>query len=614
MKNKIKIWYAFILLSTSLISCTEVLDDVPRVGAVTPEEMWNNPTYVEYYINSLYNQLPSFDMDYYNNGEAASVSGVSDFLRGTISSRDAYPGAFWNYNVVRTINEFFANIDNAKIDENQKKIFKGQAHFFMAYTYFKMVRIYGGVPIITDVQDPTSDLNELMVPRNSTLETFELIEEQLDLAISLLPPRGTNGYADGRITKGAAMAVKGQVLLLKASPLFCVTKNQQFWADAYSANVAAKNQLDAEGCGLYTNSAINVHELMWYDKIGAAKEMVLSVKYQYPSKPNNQWLIASTRPISNSSGAAGAGQPTYEFVNEYPMRNGKNITDPSSGYDLSTFWKNRDPRFYSTIVFNGASYGFGAGSKRLQWTSKGMTYDGFEAVYNGTYTGFFLRKTIDTTKTVVTFPQQDFDWPLLRYAEVMLNVAECANEIGKSSEAKEYLVAIRNRVHILPGNDNNYGLAEGVGNDYNQTLDAIMKERQIEFAYEGKRLYDLRRRRMFQELRNYENLNAYAATLDKQALIDMNIPGLSVSVDNTIDEILMKLTEYIFANPTFDKDNLLKTIFRYEKIPVDRSGSGKIILPDNYYFGPLHPDWITMNPNLKQNKGWDNGEFDPIIQ
>lgn len=601
-----------ILFGISYTACNKVLDDVDRVGAITPDQVWNNVEYVKYYVNNLYGQLPAWDQDYYNNGEAGNnVSNVNVFFRGTNSSADSYPGASWNYSVVRVINEFFANIYGAKIEETQKKYLTGQVHFFRAYVYCQMVKSFGGIPIITTVQDPTSDIKDLMVPRNSTLECFHFIEAELDSAISMLPIRGAVGYENGRITKAAAMAVKGQVLLLKASPLFCVTKNQQYWTDAYNANQAAKSELDAEGYGLYTNSSFNAHEMMWYDKTGAAKEMVLFVKYQYPSKPNSH--MRTQRPLSNSAGGAGAGEPTWELVNAYPMSNGKNINDPGSGYDVKTFWKDRDPRFYSTVVYNGANYGFGTDATRLQWVCKGMTLDGFEAS-NGTATGFYCRKGIDTTKTITTFPQQAFDWPVLRYTEVMLNLAECANETGKITEAKTHLIAIRNRVHLFPGIDNNYGLDAKVGSDYNKTLMAIMKERQIEFVFEGKRLYDLRRRRMFQEMRDYGTLHAYAPTLDKQALIALNISGLDVTTNSSVNEVLAQLTDFFAKNPTYDKDNLLKSIFTYEQIALDRSGQNQIVLPDRNYFAPLNPDWIKLNTNLKQNTGWDDGDFVPELQ
>lgn len=613
MKNKIKIGCLLLLFGLSFTSCNQVLDDVPRVGSITPAEVWNSQQYIEYYVNSLYGQLPAWDQDYYNSGEAIQQT-VNAFLRGSNSSIDGYPGSFWDYSIIRVINEFFANINGAQIDQIQKKYLKGQAQFFRAYAYFKMVRIYGGVPIVTTVQDPTSDIKSLMVPRNSTSECFNFIVAQLDSAIAILPPRGTAGYGDGRITKGAAMAVKGQVLLWKASPIFCLTKNQQYWTEAYNANLAAKTELDAEGYGLYKNPAFNVHEKMWYDKTGASKEMVLFVKYEYPSKANSQGLIAAQRPISVSAGGAQGGEPNWELVSAYPMRNGMNINDPNSGYDVKTFWKDRDPRFYATVVFNGARYSFGTDATRLQWTCKGMSIDGFEAPINGCYTGFYARKCIDTTKTATTFPQQAFDWPVLRYTEVLLNLAECANETSKSSEAKTQLVAIRDRAHLLPGSDNSYGLDAAVGTDYNKTLAAVMKERQIEFVFEGKRLPDLRRRRMFQELRDYGTFHSHVATLNKQALIAMNIPGLAVTANNTVDQILAQLTAFLTANPTFDKDNLLKSIFTYEQLLIDRSGQGQIVLPDRNYFGPLLPDWITLNPNLKQNKGWDNGDFEPRLQ
>jgi hypothetical protein len=86
----------------------------------------------------------------------------------------------------------------------------------------------------------------------------------------------------------------------------------------------------------------------WYDKAGSATENIMVVEYKYPAKANSHQQ--SQRPLSTSSGSAGGNQPTWELVKAFPMDNGKSIADPESGYNEKLFWKNRDPRFYSTIV------------------------------------------------------------------------------------------------------------------------------------------------------------------------------------------------------------------------------------------------------------------------
>ncbi len=467
----------------------------------------------------------------------------------------------------------------------------------------------GGVPLMKDVLDPTADLLTLQYPRNSTLECFDYIISELDNAIGLLPPKGTAGYESGRVTKAAAMALKGEVLLLKASPLFCKTPNSTYWKDAYDALTKAKEELDSEGYGLYTSPAFNVNELYWYDKKNADIENVLYIEFKYPLKNNS--IQQGQRPLSTTTGQAGWNQPTWELVKTFPMKNGKDITDNTSGYNPKQFWANRDPRFYSTIVYNGAVYGIGSIDRR-QWIFTGVRDDGYKG--NGwNYSGFYSRKGIDTTLNLSVWAQQAFNWPVIRYSEVLLNLAECANEVGKSDEARNYIIAIRNRAHILPGTDNSYGLTTDVGTDYEATLQAIMKERNIEFAYEGKRFLDLRRRRMFHVLNDYKIFHAYAPYVDYEGVISMNI-GIT-SEDDGVDEVVKALNRAI-ADPgrAMSINDIIEQATKFEESRSDLNLESVINIPERNYFAPLDPNWIIKNPKLKQNIGWDTGDFNPVIQ
>jgi hypothetical protein len=348
---------------------------------------------------------------------------------------------------------------------------------------------------------------------------------------------------------------------------------------------------------------------MWYDKTGAAKEMVLYLRYHYPEKTNG--FQQAQRPLSESSGAAGGCDPTWEMVKQYPMKNGKNITDPASGYDSLEYWKGRDPRFYNTIVYNGARYDFADISPRVEWIFNGIGgNDAYKASPNYNITGFYCRKEIDTTLGATVWNHQAFDWPIIRYAEVLLNLAEAANETGHSADAKPLIIQIRQRAGIDMGSGD-YGLDAAVGSDYTATLNAIMKERAIEFAYEGKRFWDLRRRRMFSVLNGYGTMHAYGPYLDKAKA--SSLYGIDVTQSNS--EIASQLTDKLLNPPSpFDRDAFLRDITDYVYEPIDNSSSNKINIPDYYYFGPIDPQFILQNKNLEQNTGWDNGTFDPTIQ
>lgn len=610
MKNNLIISILMsLLLVVSLNSCDDALD-VDRIGTITPEEMWDKAEYIEYYVNNFYNYFPTWNHQSDNTEEALSTT-LASFLRGLNTSGDGYPDRYYTYSAVRAINKFFEEIDKAtmNVTNDEKNYLKGQAHFFRAFVYYRMVRTLGGVPIIEEVLDPIADPLTLERPRNSTLECFNYIVSELDNAIGLLPPKGTDGYENARVTKAGAMAMKGEVLLLKASPLFCKTSNSTYWQEAYDALTRAKVELDKEGYGLFTSSAFNVTDLYWYDKENADKENILFIEYKYPEKTNTHQR--AQRPLSTSASGAGFNQPTWEMVQAYPMINGKDITDQTSGYNPDQFWVNRDSRFYSTIVYNGASYGIGSIDRR-QWIYSGVTDDGYQGNgYNNS--GFYSRKGVDTTLNQAVFVQQALNWPVMRYAEVLLNLAECANEVDKGNEAVDHIIALRDRAHILPGADNRYGLSTNVGSDYEATLQAIMKERQIEFAYEGKRFWDLRRRRMFDVLNDYGIFHAYAPYVDFESVIAMNI-GITSESDG-VEEVVKALNKAI-ADParTMSIDEIIEKATTFEVVRSDINEGAVINIPERNYFAPLDATWMTKNPKLKQNKGWDTGDFDPVIQ
>jgi len=614
MKLKFNILFVLLGIIVLSTSCKKVFDVDHPGGPITPQQEWSNPDFIRGYVTNFYNILPAWNRNEELAGEAFSGGGgansLNSFLKGTYTSQSGYPDRVWDWGSVRAINNFFANIDKSKsaLSTTDYQSLKGQAYFFRAYLYYRMVKVLGGVPIITTVQDPTADINTLLVKRNTSLECFDFIGKQLDSAINLLPTTwGSNDI--GRVTKGAAMAVKGEALLLKASPLFCKTPNSTYWTDAYNALQAAKTELDADGYGLYTDNTAKTNENMWYDKAGAAKEMVLSVRYHYPEKTNT--FQQGQRPLTETSGLAGVCDPTWEMVKSYPMQNGVAISDPASGYDSTQFWKNRDPRFYAAIVYNGVRYDFADITPRVQWIFNAIAGDdAYKATPNYNITGFYCRKEVDTTLGSSVWSHQAFDWPIIRYAEVLLNLAEAANEVQHSAEARGYIIQIRQRAHITAG-AGNYGLAALVGTDYQATLDAVMTERAIEFAFEGKRFWDLRRRRMFSVLNNMGTLHAYGPYFNSAAASSQY--GIDIAQSNS--GIEAQLSNLIVNPPaSFDRNAFLKNITSYVYEPIDPSATNKISIPDAYYFGPIDPQYILQNKNLQQNIGWDNGTFNPVIQ
>lgn len=551
-----------ILLLSSLIlfaSCSDVLDKT-NLSAVPEEKVWSDANYATAYVNKLCrDNLPAWDNNISGNSDEAN--GGTNILYGQLitSSIDV-----WNYTNIRNINIFLDNIDNGTIEEATRDKLKAQVKVLRAWKYFEMVRLYGGIPIIDKAQSLSDDI---YVSRNKTSECIDFIIKDLDEATSVLPWRWS-GDDLGRVTKAAALALKARVLLYYASPQFNPNNIKERWEKAYEINKMAKEELEKNGYGLYPD-----YENFWFDEMN--EEVVFGKRYQEPGLYHN-WE-AATRPLDESQNATGSNQPSLEMVESYPMINGKPITAVGSGYDPVIYWKNRDPRFKASIAYNGCLWELSGKAGRKQWTFVGGELNSPSA------TGFYCRKAVKASNTPYFAERGSTDWVEIRFAEVLLNYAECAAELDKISEAYEILKRIRNRAGILPGDNGMYGLEENMNAE--QMLDAIMLERKIEFAFEGKRYWDLRRRRLFaDELNGTKRHGVYP-------ILNMN------------------KEEFLKIESSIDLNKEYSTFFRDSIVELDKIFT--IDFKDNYYFYALPIKHLEANSKLEQTQGWDNGTFNP---
>lgn len=560
--------YTLVLVISMILSSCEKILDVKNLSVFNPSDTWNDEALANAYLADLYSTLPGWPTN--NGGFADESTGIiGDGYVQTTNSNFKY----WPYTNIRRINVLLDEIDAGKLTEDVKKTIKGQASFLRAFHYFKAVVYHGGVPIIKKPQLLTDDL---MVPRNTTKECFDFIIEDLDNAISALPNHYTgNNY--GRIDKAAALAFKGRVLLFKASPQFNPTNpyGNANWQEAYTATKAAKDQLESWGFGLVSN----------YDDIFLKEqntEAVLAVVFVNPGKVNGR--EAGTRPLSQSKNATGYDTPIWALVKSYPMADGK-LPGNSSNYSYNdqTFWKNRDPRFYSTIVYNGCILPLGVSPDRIQYTDGkvGAPDDGFFSGDVFQRTGFFCRKGLDNSLKAAEVDLNAVDWLEIRFAEVLMNYAEAANETGHSDEALVILKQIRQRAGIEPGSDGMYGIT---ATTKEQIRDAIRFENYIEFAFEGRRFLELRRSRTWHTLIN--GIHKY---------------GLQATLKAGLDPL---------AKIRYNSDDFDYVV----REPYNIGSVTSMYIPETYYFFPVHKDEIQKDPNLLQNVGWESGTFDPTLK
>lgn len=581
-KRRIVHFFSYAFFVVLLTGCGKLIDNVDNLANYPAAGTFDDEQTTGAYLANLYASTWSGGWPI-NAGNNADESGgiIED---GWVTAENGTM-KFWDYGAIRKINILLKELPAGKVADDKKALMIGQAKFMRAFIYFKMVVFHGGVPIITVPQELSDDLK---VKRNSTAECFDFIIKDLDEAYAVLPPKFA-GNDRGKIDKASVAAFKGRVLLYKASPQFNPSNpyDNAHWQTAYAANKAAKDFLDANGYGLLDDFS-SVFETK------GSKENILSVIYMNPAKTNGRGENG-VRPLSESKDATGLDQPIWAMAEAFPMKDGRKAGDPASAYayNVQTFWQNRDPRFDATMVWNGAVYELSGIKGRRQYTMSGIakSLDAFGFVIQGEShyrTGLYTRKGVmeELASTQVTL--NDVDWPEIRYAEVLFNYAETAVETGRLAEALQVLKDIRKRAGIEAGGDGMYGLKTGMTRI--EMRQAILDEKYIEFMFEGKRFWDLRRHRMLNKLNG----------MRKYGIMATKVMGL------TFDKVTA--TEIGKAN----RFELLPQDFTYEVVELITNGPKQMVMPDKYYFFPIQLANINQNSNLKQNKDW-GGDFDPTL-
>lgn len=580
------------LLLTSLSSCNSVLEK-DDLTAVSETATWNSEILSTAFLDKCYNDnLPVFNGDYAKYSDEGNGGG--DFIHGlltSVASAGGPLGEYWPYDDIYTLNVLIANIGTGGLAPEVQNRIKAQALFLRAYQYFQMVKIYGGVPLVLTPQDRYKD--DLYVTRNTAKECVDQIVKDLDEAAASLPSIWDEKNF-GRITKGAAMAFKGRVLLTFASKQFNPDNDRNRWQVAYDACLEAQKELSGNGQrSLYPN-----YKEIWTKE--TTSETVITTRFLDPVRTHK--FMAGLRPLEFSVGATGEHHPTLDLALAFPMADGtqpgvdanndgvKEAFDPTATDARGMFWLNRDPRFYDIIVYNGAKYPLNG---MPDWFQGCMyTYKGGEDTHSPTGTGFYSCKFSIPEKTATEAKDHgDMDWIEMRYAEVLLNLAECGAEVGnKSDEVYSILTSIRKRAGITANSDGLYGLKPNMSQQ--ELITAVLYERQIELAFEGKRFWDMMRREMFTDMKGYSRYR------------------IEIQVNKEYASMTRKDFITMIKN---DPELMTKNYFKYfntQKWRIDETYQWDV--KDNYYFQGLSRKHFEQNPKLQQTIGWEDGTFDPL--
>ncbi|WP_292973482.1 RagB/SusD family nutrient uptake outer membrane protein [Mucilaginibacter sp.] len=390
-------------------------------------------------------------------------------------------GTFWgrSYRSIRECNYALSLLPNfTTMSAAHKTRLEGELKFIRAFRYHDLIRNYGGVVLVGDkvyqlkdnLQDPA------LYKRASLADCLKYVYAQLDDAASKLPRDNDGTWQLGRATKGAALALKSRLTLYAASPLYGVGT----WQDAVTA---AQAVISLNKYGIYQGGYANLFTT------NETNEGIFERLYT-KNAPHVALEIANG---PNGYGGWAGNSPLQNLVDDYEMKNGKAITDPTSGYDPNNPYQNRDPRFGMTVLYNGAQY---RDSYIQSFIPGGKDSKDGPSNWNTTKTGYYLKKFMNDGYPLLNpWGNSGFQpWLYFRYAEILLNFAEAANEAygpdvvppGSSFSARQAVNMVRSRQGVnMP--DLDAGLSQA------QMRDAVRYERRVELAFEEHRYYDVRR-------------------------------------------------------------------------------------------------------------------------
>lgn len=531
--------------------CSHDLLDKPPVDRITADVVWSDAGLVQTYVNSKYRDLgfgfnwngdelmwasaadeSMFSHDYgmwaINKGEL-----TPDNLAILSSAPSEYNGNMnpWskNYRYIRDANVFFERIGTVPMDSTLRRRLTGEMTFLRAFRYFDLVRNYGGVPLITRTYALGDDFAQ--VKRATLQESINFVVSEADKAAALLPPSYA-GADIGRATKGAALALRARMLLYAASPLYAGTNDPARWQTAAQA---AKAVIDLGLYQLYPN----------YQQLFLTPNNSEIIFNRIQSQQGDSRLNLERWNGPNGFGGWGGNLPTQNLVDAYETTSGKAITDAASGYNPQNPYVNRDPRFYATVLYNGAPY---RGRTIQVFQPGGLDSPDGPEPFNTTLTGYYLRKFITEGRDFGDANGSPAPWVYFRLGEMLLNYAEAQNEAtGPDASVYDAVNRLRARVAMpaLPA-----GLTQA------QMRDRIRRERQVELAYEEHRYYDVRRWRIASQTENQP------------------VRGVKVT-----------------------RDAAGKLRYDYQTVQERRFG-------DRNYFLPIPLKETQANPNLQQNPGF----------
>lgn len=585
MKLYIKYLTIGLMATTMLASCADILDKKP-LTEISDNDLWSDPALLKAFVNSRYNQVgvngaESMQSSIVDETELTWLRGCEthNFARLSPTDLGRMNGAWWGWDNrswstkwtnISNCNIFFERVDNvAFTDEAEKTKLVGQVRFIRAFEYWDLIARWGAMPIITK-SFSINDREEIVdQKRNTYKECIDFLVGELDQAAKELPANWS-GDDYGRATSVAALALKSRILLYAASPLMnedvkipevgYTTPEPDRWQKAAKAATEALDAAQNAGYELYNlnGDPSKNYQLIFMDNTAANKETLFA---RMGTSSADGESISSCDQYNNPNGYGGWGGncPLQELVDAYEVvKDGvASKFDWNNPEEKANPYVNRDPRFYATILYDGAkwmtrnveTYFDVDGNGNITGGGKDTKFGNDS--WNASPTGYNMKKFMDEGYALNSWNFCARNWIHLRMAELYLNKAEALYCTGDEEGAREALKPVRQRAG-MPA-------VTATGTDL---LEAIKNERRIEFAFEEHRYFDVRR---WKEAPKYFGSTVHAITIKK----------------------------YPDGKKTYEVD----------KLRSDVGGDRK--WDDKMYWLPIPKSEMDKNPNLVQNPGYN---------
>jgi len=505
--KKLKL-YTAVLVGISLAGCNENFLDIVPTDRISDASIMADSTLFEAFVINRYlgvrlgdkegdGSVPGFgrgfeyalwasltDESIYNNDDNTWV-----IQQGLLSPENTgIAGTLWgrSYRSIRECNYALANMPEVVMSEQGKARLTAELKFIRAFRYHDLIRNYGNIVLMGDrVSMLGDDFTDPMLFRKVSIqEALNYVFAELEEAIAGLPLNNGSNWQVGRATSGAAMALKSRLMLYDASPLYNDGNggNVQKWERAAQA---ARDLINLGMYSLYQQGYANL-----FLTPGKNEEMIFARYYNI----NERHTALEIANGPNGYDGWGGNAPLQNLVDDYEMMDGTPFDWDNPDHAADPY-ANRDPRFYETILHNGAPY---RGRPVETFLPGGRDSQQGPSNWNTSRSGYYLRKFIDETLPIQN-PWQvagTQNWIYFRYAEILLNYAEAQNEAsGPDATVYDAINSIRTR--------NGVNMPElPAGLSQMEMRERIRQERRIELAFEEHRYYDVRRWMIAMETEN----------------------------------------------------------------------------------------------------------------